>query len=129
MTHARVIAFGLPAAAIAAALWDPARNGGPPLCPFRACTGVDCPGCGLTRATGALLRGRFGDAMHLHPLVLVVGVQVAVLWAFAVVAARHPDRAARTPPTWVTPVILMVNASLFLAVWGVRLASGTLPSA
>ena len=36
------------------ALWDPARRGGPGLCPYRFVTGHNCPGCGLTRSVGAL---------------------------------------------------------------------------
>ena len=34
---------------------DPA--GGPTICPFKAMTGLDCPGCGATRAIHQLLNG------------------------------------------------------------------------
>lgn len=54
-------------------------------CPFRAVTGLPCPGCGLTRGGVALLHGHFSDAWNLHPfspllwvaLVLLLG---AALW-------------------------------------------------
>lgn len=43
-----------------------------PLCPFAIVTHYPCPGCGLTRATLALLHGDVADAYHLHPLVFVM---------------------------------------------------------
>jgi hypothetical protein len=40
-----------------------------PLCPVAGTFGIPCPGCGLTRATLALLRGDVHAALHFHPLV------------------------------------------------------------
>src|SRR3954469_4662288 len=34
-----------------------------PACPFHAATGLWCPGCGMTRATYALLHGDLGAAL------------------------------------------------------------------
>jgi hypothetical protein len=119
------IVAGLPLAAAGMALWDPARHGGPPLCPWRALTGVACPGCGITRAAGALLRGRWDDAVHLHPLVLPVVVQLALVWILALAGTRL----RRQPPAWVTPALLAVNGAVFVAVWGLRLGAGSLPTA
>jgi hypothetical protein len=42
-----------------------------PLCPTAALLGLPCPGCGLTRATLALLRGDAQTAFALHPMVFV----------------------------------------------------------
>lgn len=39
-------------------------------CPFRAITGLYCPGCGGTRALSALLHGRVLESLKLHPFVL-----------------------------------------------------------
>ncbi len=48
-------------------------------CAFRATTGVPCPGCGMTRSMGALARGRWHDAMHLHPFAPVFGFAMLVM--------------------------------------------------
>jgi Protein of unknown function (DUF2752) len=45
-------------------------------CPIRALFGIDCPGCGGTRALGALLRGDVRQAVHENLAVLVAGAAV-----------------------------------------------------
>ncbi len=45
--------------------------GGVTTCPWAGLLGVPCPGCGLTRATWAILNGHPADAIALHPFVLV----------------------------------------------------------
>jgi hypothetical protein len=39
-----------------------------PPCPFRALTGLLCPGCGSTRAVHAALHGNIATAFELNPL-------------------------------------------------------------
>ena len=39
-----------------------------PICPSRVLVGLFCPGCGLTRATMALMRGDIPGMIHFHPL-------------------------------------------------------------
>ena len=50
-------------------LWwfDPAETN-VPLCTFHTLTGLDCPGCGATRATHELLHGRLLAALHYNAL-------------------------------------------------------------
>lgn len=48
------------AAGLTAAIW---MRKGIVLCPFRAVTGLSCPGCGNTRAVFALLHGRFAESL------------------------------------------------------------------
>ena len=55
---------------IALALVNPA--GGPPICPFKAMTGLDCPGCGGTRAAHQLLNGHLMAALDLNVLAVLV---------------------------------------------------------
>ena len=37
-------------------------------CPIKYATGISCPGCGMSRATWALLRLDLPAAIHYHPL-------------------------------------------------------------
>ncbi len=55
----------------------------PAVCTFRRIFGMDCPGCGLTRAFVALAHGRVAAGWHYHP----VGVLL-----FAAVLAQVPYR-------------------------------------
>lgn len=52
----------------------------PPLCPFKTFTGLDCPGCGITRSLIYAFHGRFHDAYMMHmwgvPLALLLFVQI-----------------------------------------------------
>lgn len=120
VTRARWIA--VPAlGGLALALWDPARNGGPPLCPYSLVTGHSCPGCGLTRAIGALLRGRVHEAVTLHPLAPAVAALVIV---GLLVGRRDPDRLRRvvqSPAGYALGALLVVA---FVATWAARVSTG-----
>lgn len=77
---------------------DPSEGGLLP-CPFRAMTGLWCPGCGLTRATHHLFRGDIVQALRYHLFVLVVLGTIALLWlGWMLSAAGRPQRwMARVP--------------------------------
>jgi hypothetical protein len=79
------------------------------LCPFRALTGLRCPGCGMTHAFLALGRLDFAGAYAQNPLVFPLAA-LTVLYA----AGRVP-RAVRSGK--------VVNSALLgvLAFWGARL--------
>jgi len=51
-------------------------------CPFHAVTGVECPGCGMTRACTAVGQGQIEEAWHHHPLVFGLLI-LAVVFALA----------------------------------------------
>lgn len=80
---------------------DPAAENDPyPACPFRAMTGLACPGCGSLRATNRLLHGDIGAAVGLNalyvlmlPMLLYMFVRMA-----AEVAGRPLPRVAM--PRW-----------------------------
>jgi hypothetical protein len=60
-------------------LVDPSRHALTPPCPLRSLTGLDCPLCGATRATHALLHGDVVRALDLNALYVVALPVVAVL--------------------------------------------------
>lgn len=53
-----------------------------PLCPFAVLTRHPCPGCGLTRATLALLHGDVAESLHFHPLAGIIAPLVAIMLAY-----------------------------------------------
>ena len=42
------------------------------ICWFENCTGLPCPGCGLTRSFSCALHGMFLESLHYHPLGLLI---------------------------------------------------------
>ncbi len=54
------------------ALRETAGAGWMPGCYFRKITGLECPGCGMTRGTYALLHGRFLDAFLFNPVGMIL---------------------------------------------------------
>ncbi|HZE67958.1 MAG TPA: DUF2752 domain-containing protein [Pyrinomonadaceae bacterium] len=52
-------------------LFDPATSSGYPSCPFRTLTGLQCPGCGSTRALHQLLHGHPVAAFEFNPLLVL----------------------------------------------------------
>jgi hypothetical protein len=53
---------------------------GPILCPVQLLTGFSCPGCGGTRAMGAISTGQFEQAWSLNPITFAVCL-IAITWA------------------------------------------------
>ena len=108
---------------IGLALWTPTDDG-LTICPFRICTGGACPGCGLTRAAAALVKGDLASSWYYHPGALFLGVQIAVVWALAVgnrtgVIAWRPQR------DWLQ-LLLIVNGVVLTALWLIRWRLGHL---
>ena len=57
-------------------------------CPIRLLTGISCPGCGMTRALGALLRLDFSLAFEMHPLIFLLPVAVLVYFLRKLIPKR-----------------------------------------
>ena len=98
---------------------DPNEPGHYPLCPTQALLGVDCPGCGLTRATYALLHGDVPTALDHNLLVLPLWGAAVIAWAIwlgRAVRGRSPVRSARASALESRLAIL---ALVLLVVFGV----------
>ena len=98
-----------------------------PLCPMAGSLGIPCPGCGLTRATLALLHGDVGAALHLHPLVLlltplVISVASATAWSLLRPPHPSPRRHALFSNGRAMTVLATILLVLTLGVWLARFA-------
>jgi hypothetical protein len=100
---------------VAVALVDP--SGGPTVCPFRLVTGLDCPGCGATRAAHRLFTGHLLAAADLNVLALVA--IPLLLWGLYVSLT-----AMLGGPRWRTPALpsgwVRVALVVVIAFWVVR---------
>lgn len=96
----------------------------PTICPFALCTGTACPGCGMTRAATALIRGDLTAAFAYHPLVLAMGIEALLGWTWFMLR-----RTGRVGPmrNRTLNVILVITTVALIAVWIARIATGTLP--
>lgn len=117
----RGVSLGVTALAVAqvAAVW--AGLGGWP-CPVKSALGIPCPGCGLTRASIALLRGDFAAAFDLHAFapVLVLG-SAAFAVAGLLPAARREAFAGAVARFERRTRAAYVLVAAMLLYWSVRL--------
>jgi hypothetical protein len=100
----------------------------PIACPFKRLTGLDCPGCGSTRALGALtrldLRAAF-DHNALVPIALVFVVVSWALWTWATWTDRPVPTLVKGPGAILSIGALLVGFAVFRNLdSGTWLASG-----
>lgn len=125
LSSPRVVTALLMLAALGLRVWTPNDDPATTVCLFRRCTGTACPGCGLTRAMAHLVRGDITTAWAYHPLAILVAaeavVATALLWLTT--SGRIRFDWLRIGTAW-----LAAHIPLLVAVWLIRLATGTLPS-
>jgi len=122
ITGRATVFLGVPALlAGGLAFWDPARRGGPPLCPVHFLTGRSCPGCGLTRSLGSLLNGRLHESIVLYPLMPFLALEVVVVSVAYVILGRRLDEVI---PVWLTTTVLTLSATALIVTWVIRTATG-----
>jgi len=62
-----------------------------PLCVFKRVTHLPCPTCGMTRAAGHILHGRFVEGFLTQPLMVTAAVAMALLVLFRLIFARRVE--------------------------------------
>ena len=91
---------------------DTAMGKIPALCPFKNITGIECPGCGMTRAFISLIHGHPSDAARFNPFCFFL---VFVLF-LSVLPSRLFER-GRTRLMRIFPVFYSAMLVLILAFW------------
>lgn len=85
-------------------------------CPFKAITGIDCPGCGFQRSVIALIQGDINTSLTLYPAAL------PILVAFALgLAPRKLNN--NTKFKVIRKTVYILCAVLVIAAYGVKLYS------
>jgi hypothetical protein len=76
-----IYAISVPVIAVAAWCAWPLISDLPAICLWKNIFGVDCPGCGMTRAACALTHGEFRLAFALNPLIVPITACAGMVYA------------------------------------------------
>ena len=97
--------------------FEPGRSGFFPVCPFRALTGFNCPGCGTARGLHQLLHGNVWAAFQLNPLLFfmlpILGYFLSAYTTCAIGGRAMPQVALPSKYGW-------LFSGLVLSFWVLR---------
>lgn len=99
----------------------------PTLCHMKRLTGLDCPGCGLTRCFISLAHGEVASAWHFNPAgVFLFGLLVAQIpYRWLQIQRLKAGRAPwRHPRLSVALTVIFVSLLMLQWFWKLALASG-----
>ncbi len=83
-------------------------------CPVKLIFGIDCPGCGMTRAFLAALRFDYGAAFSFHPLFPIFAIEAAYFFFHDL----FPEKIS--VPKKAELIVSISSLILLIAVWIVR---------
>lgn len=113
-TSRRLIWLLALAAALGAAVlffFNPATSRFYPVCHFHQVTGLNCPGCGMTRATHALLHGDLAAALHQNALFVGALLLLAARGAwFGLNRLRGRPNGVFFKAAWLWPLLVVAVA-------------------
>jgi hypothetical protein len=90
--------------------FNPSAHSFYPVCQFHRLTGLNCPGCGATRALYALLHGDFSTALRDNVLLVVAIPVVAARGAwFALNRLRGRPNGKFFPPSLLIPLLVVMG--------------------
>lgn len=129
---ASLAVFGLFGAALLH-LFDPTENDGLyPTCPFLLMTGLQCPGCGTTRALAALTHGDVLGAISMNLLLAIMLPVLVFLYVRWIVDTLRPASKPKPfrppPPTWALALMVVGIVAFWVGrnlPWFSFLAAGT----
>ena len=84
-------------------------------CPAKKIFGIECPGCGLTRACLSALRLDFKSAFEYHPLFWLFGAGLFYFIFYEQIKRRLKISGK------IELSVLLISAVLFVAVWLIRI--------
>lgn len=114
-----LIGWGAAAALLAFTVYvyfsDPfAGEGSVTLCAFHAITGLDCPGCGMTRAAWLLMHGHPIESLKQNPFLFIIFIA-----AYMGFAELSPHMIGKKLPQLTIPDWLLIVLCSVVAVYSV----------
>src|SRR5438105_6971227 len=95
-------------------VFEPGRTGLFPICPFRALTGLNCPGWGSARGLHQLLHGHLITAFAFNPLLIaVLPILAYALFAYT----RSAITGRRAPQFLISPKYIWLFMGVVLSFW------------
>ena len=94
----------------------------PGLCLWRLSTGVECPGCGLTRCFIAMAHGNFAEAWHFHPAGTVLFAALLAQLPYRGLQLRRLARGRSELKHPALMLVLWLLVPVFLIQWLLRLS-------
>lgn len=92
-------------------------------CPFKSLTGHPCPGCGMTRASLAMIRGDWAAMVRFHPLapffvlfwtVVGLGLVCPAAWRPSYLSRLEKIEHATRWPLWIGIALLVYSLTRWL---------------
>lgn len=122
---AGIVFIGLSAMFLLTMVWRPPDESSFILCPFRAVTGLLCPGCGMTRAFCALGHGELRRAMHFNALSPLLYLSLIVVWIGAAATVLKLPRVHKVIMRFrPNPAFSIMLLAVVLMWWVARLVWG-----